>query len=116
MRVSGKNFRFFCNIYRVNFIKPGNGRTEIPVCVGYNYHGERLKYYPDDRFVMNECEPIFEEWPISGEDISAIRNFSDLPEETQDFVKRIEDNLLVPWHILSVGPETDQIITSSFAA
>ena len=86
------------------------GRNTIPVCVAYEYDGKILRDPPDDQFELLKCRPVYEEWPISGEDISNIREEKDLPDLDRAFLDRLRDELGVDWDIVSVGPGTDDFI------
>ena len=81
----------------------------IPVCTKY-----RLKDRLTDRFpfpsLLGTAEPIEEELPGWGCDISHIRRFEDLPQAAQDYVLYIEKQVGCFIKYVSVGPERDSII------
>ena len=82
---------------------------EIPICVGYKYKDQVFEDMPFPA-ILDQCEPVFEKMKGWQCNISGIRNWWDLPQEAQDFVKRIEEaaGVVVKW--ISVGQERHSII------
>lgn len=87
-----------------------DGLDTINICTGYDYQGQKLDYFPGDLQVLAECKPIYETWPGWSEDISGIRNFEQLPENTKKYLKRIEEITETPINIVSVGPAREETI------
>ena len=60
--------------------------------------------------ILSDCVPMYEMMPGWKCDISGVRNWWDLPEEAQNYVKRIEEvtGVVIKW--ISVGPERHSII------
>ena len=59
--------------------------------------------------------PIYKEYKGWKTDISKIKNFDDLPENTKIYVKEIEDYLKTPIDIISNGPGREEnIIMNNF--
>ncbi len=87
-----------------------SGFDTLPVCVGYRTRGgEVIQDFPYTP-VLDECEPIYETMPGWKQDISGVRRYEDLPEETRAYVERIERALGCPATFLSVGAERDALI------
>jgi adenylosuccinate synthase len=82
----------------------------VPVCVGYRVDGKRTHEMPMTQSDLHRAEPIYEELPGWWEDISAAREFDDLPAKARDYVLRLEE--LGGAHIscIGVGPGRDQTI------
>ena len=40
-----------------------SGLEEIPVCVAYDFDGQRIEYIPADLRMLGECRPIYETLP-----------------------------------------------------
>ena len=82
---------------------------EIPICVRYKYKDQEFEEMPFPT-ILDECEPVYEMVKGWKCDISGIRNWWDLPEEAQNYVKRIEEaaGVVIKW--ISVGPERHSII------
>jgi adenylosuccinate synthase len=60
--------------------------------------------------VLEKCEPIYEELPGWPDDITAIQDIDDLPENAITYVKRVEELVETPVQIISVGPGRKQTI------
>ena len=86
------------------------GINPLKICVGYRYKGELLKDFPARVEVVEELEPVYQEFSGWEEDISGVREFSELPSSAQDYLKMIQDQLEVPLMAISVGKEREQII------
>jgi len=86
------------------------GLEEIKICTAYKYQGKPISEFPADLNVLSRCEPVYESLPGWREDISNIRRFEDLPENTKNFLKRIEALTETPVDIVSVGPGRNETI------
>jgi adenylosuccinate synthase len=82
----------------------------LNICTGYEYQGKTLDYFPGDLKILGECKPVYETLPGWSEDISGIRNYNDLPENTKNYLKRIEEIAETPVQIISIGPAREQTI------
>ena len=87
-----------------------DGLDSLNICTGYDYKGQKLDYFPGDLQVLAACKPIYETWPGWSEDISGIRNFEQLPDNTKKYLKRIEEITETPIKIVSVGPAREETI------
>ena len=83
---------------------------EIKVCVGYEVNGRKLNSYPTDVDRMKEAKPIYEILPGWKKDISAVRNYDDLPSETKDYLSFISEQSGFEISIISVGPRRSETI------
>jgi adenylosuccinate synthase len=81
----------------------------IKVCVAYEYEGERYDDFPPNQTVFNKCRPVFEELPGWKDDISAVRDVSDLPKEARAYLDALEGLVGTPISWASVGPGRDEI-------
>jgi adenylosuccinate synthase len=86
------------------------GLDKIKVCVGYKYKNEILKEFIPLANVLENCEPVYEEIDGWKEDISEIKEYSKLPENTRKYIDHIEKVSGVRVEIVSVGPERNQSI------
>lgn len=88
-----------------------SGLSEIKVCVGYkNAQGEVITTFPDCAEYYKELQPVYEVFPGWTEDITAVRDFADLPENAQKYLQFIEQKLDLTIAIISVGPDREQNI------
>ncbi|MEJ5185727.1 MAG: adenylosuccinate synthetase, partial [Candidatus Geothermincolales bacterium] len=82
----------------------------IKVCVAYKYKGELIREFPVVLDVLCECEPVYQDLPGWGRDISEARRLGDLPPEARSYLDFIQDTSGVPIRLVSVGPERRQTI------
>jgi adenylosuccinate synthase len=88
-----------------------SGLDEIPVCVGYELDGRRVDSFPTDLSVLARCRPIYEALPGWGEDVTAARAPSGLPDNARRYVAFVAEAAGVPVSYVSVGPGREQFIT-----
>ena len=86
------------------------GLDEIRICTGYRYRDETIEHFPVSLNVLAECDPIFETVAGWKEDISGIRDFGDLPENTRSYLSSIEKLTETPVDLISVGPGRNETI------
>ena len=87
-----------------------DGLETVRICVGYEIDGEPIAGLPVlvDRFA--DCQPVYEDMPgWSGSTVGATAK-SDLPDEAQKYLARIEELADVPIDIISTGPDREQTI------
>ncbi len=83
---------------------------EIKVCIGYELDGKRLKSFPSTTNQLERIVPIYETLPGWKTDITEVRNYNDLPEETKAYLSFIAEHSGFEISIISVGPKRDQTI------
>ncbi|MCX7990855.1 MAG: adenylosuccinate synthase [Proteobacteria bacterium] len=84
-----------------------NELEDINVCIAYEYNGKEIDYMPQDIDILEKVKPIYRKFKGWKKDISQIRDGIDLPVETKDYLKFIEDFLEIKINIVSVGPERE---------
>ena len=82
----------------------------IKICTAYKLDGRVITNPPSSVAKLARCEPIFEELPGWGDDITGIRSLRDLPTEARSYVRRVEELLNCPASIVSVGERREQTI------
>ncbi|MDH4160143.1 MAG: adenylosuccinate synthetase, partial [Actinomycetota bacterium] len=87
-----------------------SGWEQIPVCVGYEVHGERLAEMPMTQTEFHHARPVYERLPGWQEDLSGARSFADLPPNAQAYVRALEEMSGAPISAIGVGPGRDQIV------
>ncbi len=85
-----------------------DGFDKILACIGYKIKGKEVDYFPVEQ--LENCEPIYQEFPGWKEDTSKAKTISDLPENTRKYIKTIEDYLRIPVKRVGVGKRRDQMI------
>jgi adenylosuccinate synthase len=82
---------------------------EIPVCVAYELDGEEIKDFPVTKD-LKRCKPVYKTMKGWKCDIRGIRKFEDLPQEAQDYVNFIEQQIGFPITMVTNGPSREDII------
>lgn len=84
------------------------GIDKIKVCVGYEFNGTVIDYFPASLEDLAECKPVYEEFDGWGEEVQNARSYEELPENAKKYLKRIEEFTGTKISIVSVGPRRDQ--------
>ena len=87
-----------------------DGMRELKVCVGYRIDGETLDYLPASTVRQEKVEPIYEIMEGWAESTHGARSWADLPATTVKYIRRIEDLIEAPVHLLSTSPEREDTI------
>ena len=82
---------------------------EIPVCVAYEFNGERVDNFPVTP-KLEQCKPIYVKLPGWKCDLRGVTSYRDLPQEAKRYIQFIESELEVPIKIISTGPKRHEII------
>ncbi len=86
------------------------GLDTLKICTGYEHNEQRLNDFPTSLKVLAACKPVYETlsgWP---EDISSVREYNNLPDNSMNYLKRLEELVETPIHIISIGPGRDETI------
>ncbi|MCE5334953.1 MAG: adenylosuccinate synthetase, partial [Desulfobacteraceae bacterium] len=86
------------------------GIPKLKIATSYLCRGSRLDCLPPQLSALEACEPVFEEFPGWEESISKARKWDDLPRNTQNYLRAIEEMAGVPIQIVSVGPGREETI------
>jgi adenylosuccinate synthase len=87
-----------------------SGLDKVPICVGYEIDGVRHDEIPMTQTEFHHARPVYEYLDGWWEDISAAREFADLPRNAQAYVKMLEDLAGAPVAAVGVGPRRDQTL------
>lgn len=87
-----------------------DGMETVKLCTGYRYRNSVLKEFPANLKVLAECTPIYEEMPGWRKETTQAKQFSDLPVQAQDYLKRISELAGAPISMVSVGWRRDETI------
>ncbi|HMV27468.1 MAG TPA: adenylosuccinate synthase [bacterium] len=82
---------------------------ELKICVGYKVDGKRIDHYVTDAGELERVEPVYE--TVSGwkSDTSGVKNYVELPQKAQAYLKFIEDYLgHARIKIVSIGQEREK--------
>ncbi len=86
------------------------GIDELKICKAYSINGTETTFFPSDTVELSAVQCIYETVPGWDQDLSKITRFEDLPENTQNYVRLIEDIVKVPVSCVGVGPKRSQVI------
>jgi len=81
-----------------------SGLNPIRICTGYTFKGVNIDYPPELTEDLAECMPVYEDIPGWETDLAEVKAFEELPENAQNYVKRLEELMKVPINYISVGP------------
>jgi adenylosuccinate synthase len=87
-----------------------DGLETVNICTSYEYNGKPVNDFPASLKTLAACKPVYETLPGWSEDISSIKKFEDLPQNTINYLKRVEELIENPIYIVSVGPGRDETI------
>ena len=80
----------------------------INICVGYEINGETIEHFP---FELNDdVIPVYVELPGWQTDLTRIKHQNEFPEELNNYIDFIEEEMGIPVTIASVGPNREQTI------
>ena len=80
----------------------------IKACVAYRINGVETENFPYS--IEGEVEPIYTELPGWQCDMTKMTSEDEFPEEFNNYLSFLEEELEVPIKIVSVGPDRDQTI------
>jgi adenylosuccinate synthase len=82
----------------------------VPVATSYTYRGAHRQTAPSSALALSQCQPNYQPLKTWQQEISGIRQYSELPPAASDFVKFFETELGVPVTKIGVGPNREQVI------
>lgn len=80
----------------------------IKICTGYSIDGTIIDEFPYE--LPDNLEPIYIDMPGWHCDLTALKSEDEFPEELNNYINFLEEQLEVPIKIISVGPDRDQTI------
>lgn len=83
---------------------------EIKVCVGYEYNGQKLDYYPMQMNAQAGVKPFYETLPGWKSSTYGVREYDKLPENAKKYIARLEELLGVKIGMISTSPEREDTI------
>jgi adenylosuccinate synthase len=84
----------------------------IPVATKYSLYHDHAKLVPASAMMsdLSKARPVYQKLQGWQQDISTARNFGDLPQAAQDYLRFIEQSLGIPITLVGVGPDREQCI------
>ncbi|MCH4177119.1 MAG: adenylosuccinate synthase [Streptococcaceae bacterium] len=92
----------------LNSIDVLTGLKTVKICTAYDLDGKTITHYPASLKELERCTPVYEELPGWNEDITAVRDIADLPENARNYVHRVSELVGVKISTFSVGPDREQ--------
>ena len=86
-----------------------SGFEEIKICIGYNYNGVDIDYFPSS-IESENIKPIFKTFKGWTSKSNSAKKIEDLEENFKSYVKFIEEEVGVKIKIISLGPVREQTI------
>ncbi|MDP3765539.1 MAG: adenylosuccinate synthase [Nanoarchaeota archaeon] len=86
--------------------------NKLRICIAYNHKGNILKNFTTNIKILQNCQPVYEEFDGWWDDITKVRTYDKLPNNAKKYLRRIEELLKVPISIVSVGPKREQTIVA----
>lgn len=86
------------------------GIDPIRVCVAYNFNGKRIEEMPASAAVLRGVQPIYEDLAGWHEPLSNARVPAELPENTQRYLRRLEELTNTPVMMIGVGVRRQETI------
>ena len=87
-----------------------SGLKEIKVCTAYKIEGNKIKNFPDIFKSHKKAIPIYKTFKGWMQNLSSIKNKTELPKEALEYIDFISHTLNIPIDILSVGPLRSQTL------
>jgi adenylosuccinate synthase len=87
-----------------------DGFPEIKVCTGYRLDGSLMDHLPASSVRQILVEPVFEVMEGWSGSTRGARSWADLPATAVKYIRRIEEMIEAPVHLLSTSPERDDTI------
>lgn len=82
-----------------------DGLESIMICTGYRIDGKEFDIPPVGAEAIARCEPVYEQHPGWEESTLGIREYSQLPEQAQAYLRRIGELTGTDIDIISTGPD-----------
>ena len=84
--------------------------STVRVCVGYELNGKEISGYPDDSQMLGQVVAKYVDIPGWNTSVRAIRNYQDLPKQSQQLIELVEKHVGVPVTMIGVGPERNECV------
>lgn len=97
------NSFFSCCLTKLDVL---DGLDIIKICVAYRTkNGDTIYHFPSILEELENLTPVYETLPGWTMNTRGVSEFSQLPVESQNYIRRIEEIIEVPIDMVSTGPE-----------
>lgn len=90
-----------------------SGMDELNICEAYEIDGKRTNFFPCDAAELSRATCVYRTVPGWKEDLTEVRTYDELPENTKYYIAQVEEIAGKPLTILGVGPKRSQTIFRS---
>ena len=80
----------------------------VKICTAYKLDGMEIDVPPLGADALARCEPVYEEMPGWQAQTEGVTQHADLPAVAVAYLKRLEELIGVPVHMVSTGPERNE--------
>lgn len=87
-----------------------DGLEKIKFCVAYKHRNTLYKDFPKEAFILDECEPVYEEMAGWKESTLGVVEFGKLPGNARKYIQKIEAVLGVSVDLISTGQRRDELV------
>jgi len=87
-----------------------DGMQEVRICTAYRAHGARLDAPPTNPDDWADLEPVYETLPGWSESTRGVTAFEALPANARAYLQAMEEFTGAPIHLVSTGPDRNEII------
>ena len=84
--------------------------AQLKICTGYRLHGTVIDYLPGEAAVLQQVEPVYEQFEGWQQSTAGCRSFEELPSAAQRYLECVEELVGAQIALVSVGPARDQVI------
>ncbi|SMM98387.1 Adenylosuccinate synthetase [uncultured Candidatus Thioglobus sp.] len=84
--------------------------SRIKICIAYELNGKQITTPPYDAQGYADAKPVYIEMPGWQSSTIGTDSFDSLPQEAQDYIRKIEELSNLPVDILSTGPDRDETL------
>lgn len=82
----------------------------IKVCTGYKYKGKVYDEMPSNLEVLENCEPVYNEYPGWKQKTTGIDSYEKLPDNAKRYIESLQEILGVEFLMISTGPDRTHTI------
>jgi adenylosuccinate synthase len=82
----------------------------LKVATAYRYDGKEYVNFPPHQSIFHHADPVYEEVPGWGSDITEVQRYADLPREARDYIDLLEEQSHAPITWVSIGPKRTQTL------
>ena len=82
----------------------------VRICIGYEFHGKRLRSFPTDVATLDHITPVYEEFEGWKRSLAGATTYEELPLQARTYLEALARHTDAPLWLASVGPRRDQSI------